>query len=104
MFVEEGIPFIESTIKGDAKLFLNVEDYHGNRIIEKKEISNGKTLLTELSANEFYKFSPYAEEKDKFGFNTKTTALKTLENVAALDMNYLENCVIIVDELYVDEN
>ncbi len=104
MFVEEGIPFIESTIKGDAKLFLNVEDYHGNRIIERKEISNGKTLLTELSANEFYKFSPYAEEKDKFGFNTKTTALKTLENVAAIDMNNLENCDIIVDELCVDEN
>ena len=103
LLVENGIPFVDLTIKGDAKVFLKVEDYNGNILIDKKEMRNGKTLFPELSIDTFYKFSPYIEEGDKFGFSVKHTPLKEIENITPIDMENLEGCDIIVDNIAVNE-
>lgn len=103
LFIDNGVPYTELSIKGNSKLYLKVEAIDGSVVFDKKLITNGKNTFPELSCDEFYNFYPFVEEGSKFSFNTKQTTLQPLENVGCIDLDNLTNCEIVIRDLISNE-
>lgn len=104
LLVDNGIPYIDLDIIGNAPVYLDVKDTTGNEVIKRKLIRSGRTELPELEKDKLYDFYPYMEEEDEFGFGTEKTVLKPLKDLGVIDYNDFTNCRFPISHLVVEED
>lgn len=103
VFIDNNVPYIDISIKGNSNLYLKIEDLDGNVIVDKKPILSGINEFPEISEEKFYNFYPYIEESSKFSFNAKQTMLRPLESVGCINLDDLTNCELVISNLISDE-
>ncbi len=104
LFVDEAFPYIDVDIKGNSKVFLEIQTLNGDIVVSKKPIINGKNEFPELSKEDYYIFKPFTEEGGAFAFNSVKEDLQPLMNVGCIDFNNLEKCELIIKALSAEEN
>lgn len=103
VFVDNGLPHMDVSIKGKSDVFLDVRDSNGEIVIERKPIVCGRNDFPELSTNEPYDFSPYIEKTIKFSSGMVKEFLKPISNVECFDLNNLERCILVIKSLSAEE-
>ena len=95
---------MEVEVKGDAELFVDIEDTKTKeKIVVHRKVNSGKIEFPELKTNTAYDFYPVMEESDEFGFDVYKTSMKPIGNCVCLDSIDLVDCRLPVKKIFYND-